>query len=221
MKKAKLKRKVDAENTAIARSVAKMLRQKGILCVNFMGSPGSGKTTLIESLASLLGPETIAVIQGDLESDIDKRRLEQQGISTHQINTHSGCHLNASMVEHALRRLSLGHRQFLFIENVGNLVCPAGRKIGQHINVLVSSTTEGSDKPEKYPIIFADSQVVVISKYDIAAFVGFDEQGYTSAVRKVTSARIIPTTNEASSALPLASFLQEQRARKIRLADAD
>ena len=124
-----------------------------------------------------IDPKDIAVIQGDCESDIDKQRLEKSKIYTHQINTHSGCHLNSSMINSALIDMDLAGKKYLLIENVGNLVCPAGVNIGQHMDLIVSSTTEGSDKPKKYPQIFMDASVVVISKADLAKHVGFSEEG--------------------------------------------
>jgi hydrogenase nickel incorporation protein HypB len=165
-------------NNILAEQNNIILKEKKILCINLMGSPGSGKTTFIESLTSHIPSDDIAVIQGDLESDIDKVRLEKSGIHTYQINTHSGCHLNASMINKALSDICLTDKKYLFIENVGNLVCPAGILIGQHINIVISSTTEGSDKPKKYPYIFAEADLVIISKTDIADAVSFLEEQY-------------------------------------------
>lgn len=169
---------VTAANDKIAHDTWHKLRDAGILCVNIMGSPGAGKTTLIENLGL-----NMAVIQGDLESDIDKKRMKDAKIPVYQINTHSGCHLNAQMIADALVNFEFDN-PFLLIENVGNLVCPTGVKLGQHVNVLVSSVTEGHDKPEKYPHIFRFADVIVISKYDLAEHVGFDEKTYLDSVKK-------------------------------------
>jgi hydrogenase nickel incorporation protein HypB len=184
-------------NDNIALSTSNNLKELGILCINLMGAPGSGKTSVIEGVSGFISPKEICVIQGDLESDIDKKRLEKIGIETFQINTHSGCHLNSSMVSKALLSLNLKGKKFLIIENVGNLVCPAGVKIGQHTNVVVSSTTEGSDKPRKYPYIFMDADMIIISKIDLSDAVGFDETKYLSDIKKINSrAEIIKVSNK-------------------------
>jgi len=188
-------KKVSAVMDEIAAQTEERLNAARVLCVNFMGSPGSGKTSVLEGLTPILGKQRISAIQGDLESDIDKRRLEAAGISTVQINTHSGCHLNARMVADALKEVDLGGRHFLFIENVGNLVCPATKNIGQHLNVLISSTTEGSDKPRKYPVIFHASQILVITKDDLAEAVGFDAQNYLADLAAINPAiKVFRTT---------------------------
>lgn len=182
MKEVRVERNVNADNDAIAAEISKMLKNKGILSVNVMGAPGSGKTTLIEGLGRYL--DNMLVIQGDLESDIDKRRLESVGIPAVQVNTHSGCHLNAKHVRDALAKAELSGIRYLLIENVGNLVCPAGRMIGQHVNIVLSATTEGSDKPEKYPVIFHHADMVLITKHDLSEAVGFDEAEYLERIGK-------------------------------------
>lgn len=212
-KKLSVNESITAVNDALAFQVASLLKKRDLLCVNVMGSPGSGKTTVIEQLALRLGPKNIAVIQGDLESDIDKERLEKKNIATHQINTHSGCHLNAAMINDALIDLDIANKSFLFIENVGNLVCPAGVAIGQHMNMVVSSTTEGSDKPKKYPSMFMDAQVIVISKMDVADAVDFDEKTYLLDVRNIaTKAKIIKTSRKTDEGFDeLVSVLTHRR----------
>lgn len=203
---------VTAVNDALAAQLAAHLREKGIFCVNIMGAPGAGKTTVIESLASVLGAGSIAVIQGDLESDVDKVRLENAGVDAFQINTHSGCHLNASMVNKALLDFPLKGKEYLFIENVGNLVCPAGVRIGQHADLVLSATTEGSDKPLKYPHIFAGADAVVITKYDLAKVVGFDEVRYVGDLRPIIGQKkVFHVSREPSSVKELAGFLAHRR----------
>jgi hydrogenase nickel incorporation protein HypB len=160
-----------------------------------MGSPGSGKTTVIEGVAKHLNPEEIFVIQGDLESDIDKERLEKVGLDCYQINTHSGCHLNAQMINEALMDSILNGKRYLIVENVGNLVCPAQVKLGQHIDVVVSSTPEGSDKPIKYPLIFREASLIIVSKTDIGENVGFDEKMYLKDLYDINpDAKIVKTS---------------------------
>lgn len=201
---------VRAVNDAVSSSIKSALGKRAILVVNVMGSPGSGKTTAIERLAPLLG--SVSVIQGDLESDVDSQRLAALGIPSHQINTHSGCHLNASMINEAILSMDLSGTEYLFIENVGNLVCPAGVGVGQHANIVVSSTTEGTDKPTKYPHIFRDANLVVLSKIDIASAVGFDEKAYREQLARVTGATIMPTSaKDPKSFAPIAHRLEHLR----------
>ncbi len=209
----KIGRKVSAANDEIADDILRTLTDKGAFCINIMGSPGSGKTTVIEGLARFISPSEIAVIQGDLESDIDKRRMESSGIYAYQINTHSGCHLNARMVSDAIADMQLSGKKYLLIENVGNLVCPAGVNLGQHMNIVVSSTTEGSDKPGKYPIIFMDADMVIISKLDLKDAAGFDEKGFTDEITRLNSrARIFKTSSrEQGSFRPAAEFIIQRR----------
>jgi hydrogenase nickel incorporation protein HypB len=198
-------------NDRLAHQIWHRLQEKAILCVNLMGAPGSGKTSFIEGLAQHLRPVDLSVIQGDLESDIDKLRLSAQSIDSYQINTHSGCHLNAEMVNMALMDISLEGKEFLIIENVGNLVCPAGVKLGQHVNIVVSSTTEGSDKPRKYPLVFMDAKLVVISKSDLADAAGFDEALYRKDIRSISRAEIIKTSSkDPLSFRQAAEFLKQQ-----------
>ncbi|MBN1792442.1 hydrogenase nickel incorporation protein HypB [Candidatus Woesearchaeota archaeon] len=212
-KNVQIDRKVTEANDATANKIAHELIHKEILCINLLGSPGSGKTTLIEGIAQNIPAKIIGVIQGDLESDVDKKRLEQMNIEAYQINTHSGCHLNAEMIKEALGSMNLDNKRFLIVENVGNLVCPAGVKIGQHINIVVSSTTEGSDKPKKYPYIFMDADLILISKYDLKDAVGFDEQSYLSDISRINpQARIIKCSNRKSSCFQeVAHFLEHER----------
>ncbi|EGV51832.1 hydrogenase nickel incorporation protein [endosymbiont of Riftia pachyptila (vent Ph05)] len=127
----------------------------GVLTINLMSSPGSGKTSLLEATVQALGGEyRIGVIEGDLETENDAERLRRLGIEAVQITTGTACHLDAHMVHNALHDLNLSRFDILFIENVGNLVCPASFDLGQHLNVALLSVTEGDDKPAKYPVLF-------------------------------------------------------------------
>lgn len=182
-------------NDRIAAENKHMLLHKKVYPVNIMGSPGAGKTTLIENLAQHLDPAEIAVIQGDLESDVDKKKLEKKGILTYQINTHSGCHLNSNMINDAIEDMNLKGKKYLFIENVGNLVCPAGVFLGQDFNLVVSSTAEGADKPKKYPIIFNEANMVVISKADLAELAGFNKTEYMQDLKEINPGmQVVETT---------------------------
>ncbi|MFW5816682.1 MAG: hydrogenase nickel incorporation protein HypB, partial [Wenzhouxiangella sp.] len=161
----------------------------GTLVINLMSSPGSGKTQLLERTAQALKHRlSIAVIEGDLETENDARRLREQGIRAHQIATGSACHLDAHLVHKALHDFPLESEgqttDILFIENVGNLVCPAAFDLGQHINVVLLSTTEGDDKPAKYPVMFRAADLVVISKADLLPYMdGFDVERAEQSLR--------------------------------------
>ncbi|MFW6220329.1 MAG: hydrogenase nickel incorporation protein HypB [Nanoarchaeota archaeon] len=183
----KIEKNILDENDLIADKINHEFIHKEILCVNILGSPGSGKTTFIENISKYLGSDKIFVIQGDLESDVDKIRLEKQNIKTFQINTHSGCHLNSEMIFDALKKINLEGINYLFIENIGNLVCPANIKLGQEIDIIISSTTEGSDKPKKYPIIFNNADAILISKMDLAKHVAFNKQEYVSDLKQINN----------------------------------
>jgi hydrogenase nickel incorporation protein HypB len=140
----------------------------GILAVNLMSSPGSGKTSLLEATIDAIGDKyRIAVIEGDLETENDANRIRIKGVPAVQITTGQTCHLDAHMVHDALHALDLAEIDILFIENVGNLVCPAGFDLGQHANVILLAVTEGDDKPAKYPVMFRAADLVLLSKSDL------------------------------------------------------
>ncbi len=140
----------------------------GVLCINLMSSPGSGKTALLEATIEALHPElSIAVIEGDLETENDAERIRAKGVDAIQITTGTACHLDAKMIHNVLHKMDLIGIDILFIENVGNLVCPASFDLGQHLNVTLLSVTEGDDKPSKYPVMFRSSDLVLLSKTDL------------------------------------------------------
>ncbi len=144
------------------------LDQHGVLAVNLMSSPGAGKTSLLEATIDTLGNEfRIAVVEGDLETENDADRIRGKGATAIQISTGNACHLDAHMVHSALHDLDLDDIDLLFIENVGNLVCPASFDLGQHLNVALLSTPEGDDKPAKYPVMFRSADLVLITKSDL------------------------------------------------------
>ena len=142
--------------------------ERALLAVNVMGSPGAGKTAILEATARILqGQRLIGALAGDLATDHDAKRLEAAGIRSRSITTGSACHLDAEMVHHALHHLHWNDLDYLFIENVGNLVCPAVYDLGQAANVVVLAVTEGEDKPLKYPVMFHKADLVLISKIDL------------------------------------------------------
>jgi hydrogenase nickel incorporation protein HypB len=157
-----------AENDRIAAHNRAHFDEHGVLAINLMSSPGAGKTALLEAtIVALKDRYRIAVIEGDLETDNDAVRIRAHGVPALQITTGTACHLDAALVHRALHDLPLEDIDLLFIENVGNLVCPAGFDLGQHRNVTLLSVTEGDDKPAKYPVIFRASDLVVLSKTDL------------------------------------------------------
>ena len=161
----------------------------GVLVLNLMSSPGSGKTSLLEaSIDALKDDIRIAVIEGDLETENDAQRIRGKGIEAVQITTGSACHLDAHMVHHALHHMELDGIDILFIENVGNLVCPASFDLGQHRNVTLLSVTEGDDKPAKYPVMFRAADLVLLTKSDLLPHLDdFDPLKATDALRALAS----------------------------------
>ncbi len=170
-----IKRAVYEANDKRAAAIRDSLRARGVFTVNILGGPGAGKTSLISRVAERLAGEPLAVVEGDVASDIDTRTLRALGVEAYQIETGGDCHLNAAMMEEILGRMSVADGSWLLIENIGNLVCPAEFVIGEDLKVVVASAAEGSDKPWKYPTAFARSAACVLSKIDLAAAVGFDE----------------------------------------------
>ena len=162
-------------NDAIAEKTRCLLKEKKIMAINLLGSPGAGKTTLLEkTLAALKDELRIAVIEGDLFTTRDADRIGKLGVSVVQVNTSGGCHLDAMMVWEALASFDLDELDLLIIENVGNLVCPAEFELGEAARATVLSVTEGDDKPLKYPLIFKETDVVLISKTDLIPFTNFN-----------------------------------------------
>jgi len=173
------------ENNLLAQRNRGYFEGKNIYCLNLVSSPGSGKTSLLEKTLTDLKQElNFAVIEGDQQTSFDADRIAATGTKVTQINTGKGCHLDAHMILHALQGMNLGHNLVLFIENVGNLVCPSMFDLGESLRVVVISTTEGDDKPLKYPDMFYTSDVCVVNKTDLLPYVSFDmEKVRTNALR--------------------------------------
>lgn len=161
----------------------------GVLAINLMSSPGAGKTTLLEATIDALRDElSIAVIEGDLETENDSVRIRAKGVQAIQIATGNACHLDAHMVHDALHRLDLSTLDVVFIENVGNLVCPASFDLGQHLNVTLLSVPEGDDKPAKYPVMFRAADLIVLTKTDLLPYlVDFSPQRAQHYIRQLAS----------------------------------
>jgi hydrogenase nickel incorporation protein HypB len=180
------------------------LAQHGVYAVNLMSSPGAGKTALLEATIEALGdPGRVAVIEGDLETENDAERIRRKGVTAIQITTGSACHLDAHMVHEALHRLDLDALDLLFIENVGNLVCPASFDLGQNRNVALLSTPEGDDKPAKYPVMFRAADLVLISKADLLEVLGdFDVARATGCVRALANpAPVLPISARSGTGM--------------------
>ncbi|MCB1865948.1 MAG: hydrogenase nickel incorporation protein HypB [Chromatiales bacterium] len=176
----------------------------GVLVINLMSSPGAGKTALIEATADALrGRVRLAVVEGDLETENDAERVRAKGIPAVQITTGTACHLDAHLVHHALHELPLEGVDILFIENVGNLVCPASFDLGQHRNVILLSVPEGDDKPAKYPVMFRAADLVLLSKADLLGVLDdFDPKRAETAVRNLASrAPVVPVATRRTPEL--------------------
>ncbi len=170
-------------NTQNAGANQARLDAHGILGVNIMASPGAGKTTFILATIDNLGQGVrIGVIEGDIASSIDAEKVAQKNVPVVQINTGGGCHLDAGQIAAGLDNLPLAELDVVFIENVGNLVCPSEFKLGEHLRVVILSVPEGDDKPYKYPGMFASADVVIVSKTDILPYFDFDLEKFRAAV---------------------------------------
>jgi hydrogenase nickel incorporation protein HypB len=186
MNRVPLEQKVLSENDRIAAELRARFREHGILCLNLISSPGSGKTSLLErTLESLPREQRVAVLTGDIQTDNDAARLKRFGFPVKQITTGGTCHLDARMIERHLADWCLADIDLLFIENVGNLVCPSSYDLGEAAKVVVLSVTEGEDKPLKYPSIFLKSELLVLNKIDLLPYVPFDLKAATENARRV------------------------------------
>ena len=175
-------------------------RAKGLKVFNLLSSPGSGKTTLLER--TLRDVPRAAAIVGDLQTENDAVRLRSSGAQAIQITTGATCHLDAHMVAHALEKLDADGLRFLFIENVGNLVCPASYDLGEDRRVVLLSVTEGEDKPLKYPVIFRNADLVLVTKCDLAEAVGFDREKALASIRQTApKAKILEVSAKTGAGL--------------------
>ncbi len=181
-----VERDILAKNDAFAADNRAFFAERNILALNLVSSPGSGKTTLlVRTIEAHRGQATMAVIEGDQQTDNDAERIRATGVPAIQINTGKGCHLDAGMVGHALQRLTLPEASLLFIENVGNLVCPAAFDLGEAAKVVVLSVTEGEDKPLKYPDMFRAARLMLLNKCDLLPYLNFDVAQAIAYARRV------------------------------------
>ena len=181
-----IERKVLAKNDIIADQNREFLKSKKIFTVNLVSSPGSGKTSLVErTIKHFNGSVKISVIEGDVQTDLDAKRVAEYKVPVVQIVTNGGCHLEANLVKDALSNIELKDTNLLIIENVGNLVCPAGYDLGEDFKAVVISVTEGDDKPLKYPKMFINSEVLVINKVDLLPYVNCNIEGLKQNALKI------------------------------------
>jgi hydrogenase nickel incorporation protein HypB len=181
-----VRRNVLKQNDVTARALREHFRAEGILAVGLVSSPGEGKTTFLEKTLTLLRPHyRVAALVGDLATENDAQRLARSGAPVKQITTGTLCHLEASMIQKALDGWDVGKLDFLFVENVGKLVCPLSYDLGEDLRLVLLSVTEGEDKPLKYPTIFNSADVAIITKMDLAAAVDFNEQALDQNIEAV------------------------------------
>jgi hydrogenase nickel incorporation protein HypB len=207
---------LDANDRAAAHN-REHFDRSGVLAINLMSSPGSGKTSLLEATIDALGDELrVAVIEGDLETENDAERIRSRGVPAIQVTTGTACHLDAHLVHRALHDLDLTEVDLLFIENVGNLVCPASFDLGQHANVTLLSVTEGDDKPAKYPVMFRAADLVLLSKGDLLDVLDdFDPARAEAHLRRLASRAPLLTVSgrRAASLEPWLEWLRALRGR--------
>ena len=188
-----------SKNNSYADGNRAALAAKGIFALNLVSSPGSGKTTLLcKTIELLKGERTVAVIEGDQQTDQDAARIRATGAPAIQINTGKGCHLDAHMVGHAMEKLELAERSVLMIENVGNLVCPAAFDLGEAHKVVILSVTEGEDKPIKYPDMFRAADLMLLNKCDLLPYLTFDVDKAIAFARQVNPGLKVIRTSATS-----------------------
>jgi hydrogenase nickel incorporation protein HypB len=181
-----VRRNVLKQNDVIARALREQFRAAGVFVVSLVSSPGSGKTAFLERTLTSLQPRfRVAALVGDLATDNDAARLARSKAAARQITTGTLCHLEAAMVQTALQDWDLHQLDFLFIENVGNLVCPSSYDLGENLRLVLMSVTEGEDKPQKYPTIFNSADVAVITKDDLAVAVEFNWEAAQKSIESV------------------------------------
>ncbi|NMC48097.1 MAG: hydrogenase nickel incorporation protein HypB [Desulfovibrio sp.] len=206
-------------NARIAADLKDFFAKKGILVLNLMSSPGAGKTTVLERTLSALAPEMrMAVVEGDLQTDNDARRVAATGAQAVQINTEGGCHLTSAQVLAAVKELSIDGLDILFIENVGNLVCPAEFDVGEDHKITLLSVTEGDDKPEKYPLMFNISSALVLNKVDLLPYVEFNLERAGAFAKKLNNTlKVFPVSCRTGEGLSAwYDWLRAARAAKKR-----
>ena len=219
MNRVPLEKKVLSENDRIAAELRQRFNERGILCLNLVSSPGAGKTALLErTLAAFPGNQRVAVLTGDIQTDNDAVRLARFGFPVRQITTGSTCHLDARMIEKALTDWHLQDLDLLFIENVGNLVCPSSFDLGEAAKVVVLSVPEGDEKPLKYPSMFIRSELLILNKIDLLPYVPFNKNKARDNAQKVhPGIETIEVSCVSGEGLPQwQSWLEARRQSRLR-----
>ena len=184
----KVMKRVLDRNRDMAAVVRKNLESRNVVMINMISSPGAGKTSLLERICeNLAGQFSMAVIEGDVATDRDAQRLKKYGIPIVLINTDGGCHLDSNSINSAIREFDLDALDVIFVENVGNLVCPSHFDLGETFKLAMVSTTEGDDKPVKYPALFREAGAVVLNKTDLIPYTSFDHASFVGGLRQVNS----------------------------------
>lgn len=183
-----IQRDILETSNQVAQRTRELLRERGVFAINLIGSPGSGKTSLLEKTLPLLGDASkLAVIEGDIATQRDADRIRAVGVDVVQINTGNACHVDAKLVHKVLADLALEKRTHLIIENIGNMICPAEFDLGEHSKIAICSVPEGDDKPLKYPLLFQVSDCVVLNKTDLIPYTNFKKEFFHECVQNVNA----------------------------------
>ncbi|MBQ6542441.1 MAG: hydrogenase nickel incorporation protein HypB [Lachnospiraceae bacterium] len=214
MKTITVDRSVTASNDLDAKALRMKLREKGILLVNLMSAPGSGKTTLLSRLITDMRDTRIAVMEADIDSTVDAEHIEALGARSIQVHTSGMCHMDAGMTAESLRAMGEDDSELIFLENVGNLICPAEYDTGAGLNVMILSVPEGDDKPLKYPLMFEKSDALVISKTDALPYFDFDTDKCTGRAKRLNpSISVFPVSAKTGEGMEaLEKWLREKLA---------
>ena len=213
-----IKEEIHGANDLIAASLNASLSENKVFMINVMGAPGAGKTASIISIIKNLKSMIPHVIEGDIESDLDAVTMQKLGVDTIQINTGGACHLDSPIVKRAVENMEFEENSIIFIENIGNLVCPAEFSIGEHVKMLIVTVTEGSDKPYKYPLAFEKADIIVLNKVDLIPYVDFDEKFFTDGVRALNKkAPLIHCSSKTSEGFDkVASYLEAKAVEDLK-----
>lgn len=218
-KKIEINEIISRENDKTAKEINETLTNKEIFAINVMGAPGAGKTSVIKRLIENTSYKKCYVLEGDIESDIDTRLLTELGIEAIQINTHGACHLDAPVIGNEIKKLDMEKQSILFIENIGNLVCPAEFQIGEHVKMLIVTVAEGSDKPYKYPLAFEKADIIILNKSDLLDHVDFDEEYFLQGVKVLNPlVNVIKVSSKNNSGFKeVVTWIQEKQKAILHL----